>query len=132
MEKINRAPQVLKLAFLHGLYFFITGIWPILHMPSFIAITGPKTDLWLVRTVGMLVLAIGIGLMMSALRKFITLPVIVIGTGAAFGFTLIDIIYVVQNVISPIYLLDACIEIIFLVLWSGLFYQAGNNKSTGT
>ncbi len=125
MSKINRAPQVLKLAFLHGLYFFITGIWPILHMPSFIAVTGPKTDLWLVRTVGILILLIGIGLMISAIRKFITLPVIIIGAGAALGLTLIDIIYVMKHVISPIYLLDACIEIIILVLWAGLFYRTG-------
>lgn len=126
MTKINRGPQVLKLAFLHGLYFFIAGIWPILHMPSFIAVTGPKTDLWLVRTVGMLALVIGAGLMMSAIRKFVTLPIIFIGTGAALGFILIDVIYVIQNVISPIYLLDACIEIIFLVLWAGLLYRSGN------
>lgn len=126
MKKINTAPKVLKLAFFHGLYFFVAGIWPILHMPSFTAVTGPKTDLWLVRTVGMLVLVIGAGLMLSAFRKFVTLPVILIGTGAAFGFILIDIIYVVQNVISPVYLLDAGIEIILLMLWMILLNRAGN------
>lgn len=125
MKKINTAPNILKLAFFHGLYFFLAGIWPILHISSFTAVTGPKTDLWLVRTVGMLVLVIGAGLMLSAFRKFLTLPIVLIGTGTAFGFILIDITYVMQNIISPVYLLDAGIEIILLILWAVLLARGG-------
>ena len=41
------------LAFQSG-YYGVTGIWPILHLPSFEAITGPKIDDWLVHMVGLL------------------------------------------------------------------------------
>ena len=35
-----------------------TGIWPLLDIESFQDVTGSKTDLWLVRTVGVLVAVI--------------------------------------------------------------------------
>jgi hypothetical protein len=33
------------LALLQGLYFVITGVWPILSIRTFMMITGPKTDI---------------------------------------------------------------------------------------
>lgn len=45
------------LAFLQGTYYLLTGVWPFASMGTFLAVTGPKTDLWLVRTVGALVAA---------------------------------------------------------------------------
>ena len=44
-----------RLLLAEGVYFFLTGLWPVVHLPSFIAVTGPKRDLWLVRTVGLLI-----------------------------------------------------------------------------
>jgi hypothetical protein len=41
-------------ALIQGIYFFVFGIWPILSMSTFLKITGPKTDLWLVKTVGLI------------------------------------------------------------------------------
>jgi hypothetical protein len=29
----------------HGGFYLLTGVWPLVHMPSFLAVTGPKTDL---------------------------------------------------------------------------------------
>ena len=54
------------LAGIQGLYYLITGIWPLVHMESFLAVTGPKTDLWLVQTVGALIAVIGAMLLASA------------------------------------------------------------------
>ena len=34
------------LAYAQSAYFAATGVWPIVHMPSFLRVTGPKTDLW--------------------------------------------------------------------------------------
>lgn len=45
-----------------GSYYFITAVWPLAHMRSFLAVTGPKTDLWLMGT------AFPEGLMMMACR----------------------------------------------------------------
>jgi hypothetical protein len=40
-------------------YYCLTGIWPLLHLASFEAVTGPKTDDWLVKMVGLLAAVIG-------------------------------------------------------------------------
>jgi hypothetical protein len=94
-----------------GIYFFLTGIWPILHIKSFMAVTGPKTDLWLLRTVGVLVTAIGIDLIVSED------PSMVLGIGSALGLAIIDIIYVAKKVISKIYLADAAAELVLCLWW---------------
>lgn len=39
-----------------GLYDLGTGLWPLLHRRSFLAVTGSKTDWGLVQTVGWLAL----------------------------------------------------------------------------
>lgn len=38
-----------------GIYYVASGLWPLLHMRSFEAVTGPKRDKWLVNTVGALI-----------------------------------------------------------------------------
>lgn len=116
------------LGLIQGFYFFITGIWPVVHIESFIAVTGPKTDIWLVRTVGMLVFFIGAGLLTAGIKKQISSPLIIIAMGAALGFILVDIIYVSQNVISPIYLLDALFELILLICWTMVLYASRKHK----
>lgn len=48
-----------KVALVQVVYFLITGIWPLLSMKTFLLFTGPKTDLWLVKTVGLILAVIG-------------------------------------------------------------------------
>ena len=45
-----------------GLFYFLTGVWALVSIDTFQKVTGPKTDLWLVKTVGVLFRVIGIGL----------------------------------------------------------------------
>ena len=101
-----------------GSYFLLTGVWPLLHMRSFLAVTGPKTDLWLVETVGVLVAAIGAGLLLSAARGSQVFELALIAVLAALGLAAIDIIYVTRGVIAKIYLADAALEAIFIVAWA--------------
>ena len=105
------------LAGIQGSYFLLTGVWPLLHMSSFLAVTGPKTDLWLVETVGILVAAIGAGLLLSAIRATQGLEISIIAVLASLGLMAIDVIYTSRGVISNIYLADAVPEILFVVAW---------------
>jgi hypothetical protein len=107
------------LAGIQGSYFLLTGVWPLLHMSSFLAVTGPKTDLWLVETVGILVAAIGAGLLLSAIRATQGLEIPFIAVLASLGLMAIDVIYTSRGVISKIYLADAVPEILFVVAWIG-------------
>ncbi len=35
-----------------GLYYTVSGLWPLISLRTFTLVTGPKVDLWLVKTVG--------------------------------------------------------------------------------
>ena len=51
----RRTNLLRRVAAVQGAYFVLTGIWPLFGINSFQAVTGAKTDLWLVYTVGCLV-----------------------------------------------------------------------------
>ncbi len=117
------------LAGIQGGYFLLTGIWPLAHMRSFIAITGPKTDLWLVETVGVLVAAIGLGLLLSAIRDERSLELPVVAVVAAFGLAAVDVIYSTRGIIARIYLADAAVEALFVAGWA--IYAFGPSAPSG-
>jgi hypothetical protein len=106
-------------AFAQGLYFFLTGVWPIIDIASFQKVTGPKTDLWLVKTVGVIVAVIGAVLILAGATGEITYSIRLLALGSAAGLATIDVIYVTKRVISPIYLLDALLELAIIILWVG-------------
>lgn len=104
-----------------GLYYLVAGTWPLLHMRSFVAITGPKTDLWLVRTVAALIVVIGGVLSLAALRRREVPEISLLAVGSALALTAIDLFYSLRGRISRIYLLDAAGEMILaLALAAGL------------
>src|SRR2546423_1909148 len=98
------------LAIVHAVYYLLTGMWPLVHIRSFLDVTGPKTDLWLVRTVGLLVTAIGLAIGVAAWRGSFGAETIVLAIAAAVGLSIVDAVYVARRIISPIYLIDAAAE----------------------
>jgi hypothetical protein len=106
-------------ALVQGIYFFVTGIWPLLSMKTFLRVTGPKTDLWLVKTVGIILAVIGAVLILAQINSQVNTPIIVLAIGSAIGLAIVEFIYVAKRVISPIYLGDAAAELA-LVAWWGL------------
>lgn len=98
-----------------GVYYMTTGIWALVGIDSFQRITGPKTDLWLVKTVGALVLAIGAVLTLASFRRRVPAEVGLLAAGSATGLAAIDGVYVSRGRISPIYLLDGVVEAIGIV-----------------
>jgi hypothetical protein len=105
------------IALVQGIYFFVFGIWPIISMSTFLKVTGPKTDLWLVKTVGLLLAVIGAVLIVAQINAEINTAVIVLGIGSALSLAIVEFVYVAKRVISPIYLGDAVIELILIAWW---------------
>jgi hypothetical protein len=105
-------------ALVQGIYFFITGVWPLLSMKTFLAVTGPKTDLWLVKTVGLILATIGVVLIYAQMTASINSPVVVLAIGSAAMLALVEVIYVSRRVISPVYLGDAFAELILIGWWT--------------
>ncbi|TLD39822.1 MAG: hypothetical protein JETT_3916 [Candidatus Jettenia ecosi] len=108
---------MMYLSLVQGVYYLITGIWPLISMRAFQMVTGPKTDHWLVNTVGVLILVIGIVLICTGVRQNITYEILMLALGSAVGLTAIDSIYVIKKRIAPIYLLDALVQIPITGSW---------------
>jgi hypothetical protein len=100
-----------------GVYYLITGIWPILHIQSFLTVTGPKTDLWLVKTVGLLVAVIGSVLLIASIRDEWRMENVVLAVGSASVLAAVDIVYAARKRISTIYLLEAGVELLLIGAW---------------
>ena len=117
-EKTNPSRNPLhNPALLQGIFYLAAGTWPLVDMGSFLDVTGPKTDLWLVSTVGLLLAVVGIVLFCAGIRKKRNLEVFLLGLGSAASLASIEISHVYLKVISPIYLLDAFIEVVLVVCW---------------
>ena len=104
-------------ALIQGIYFFVSGIWPLISMSTFLKVTGPKTDLWLVKTVGLILAVIGAALIVAQVNAEINTSIVVLAIGSALSLAMIEFVYVAKRVISPIYLGDAVIELILIGWW---------------
>lgn len=105
-------------ALVQGLYFLITGVWPLLSINTFQKVTGPKNDLWLVQTVGVVVAATGAALVLAGATGDVSPPVVLLAIGSAAGLGGIDIVYTAKRVIAPIYLADAFVEACLILWWA--------------
>lgn len=98
-----------------GVYYLITGIWPLVSMTTFEAVTGPKTDDWLVQTVGVLAAVIGAALLVGSWRRAPGRETITLSVLSILGFAAVDVVFVLRDVIGPIYLVDTAIQAVFLI-----------------
>ena len=113
--------EAVRLARLQAVFYIMTGVWPIVSMRSFEAITGPKVDRWLVKTVGALVAVIGSALALASRHRQLAPEVVFIAAGSAAALATIDTVYVAKRRISPVYLLDAVAEIALVAGWARLW-----------
>jgi len=93
-----------------GVYYVATGLWPLVSIRSFERVTGPKTDTWLVHTVGALAAAIGTALLVAARKEESDEATLTLAVASAFAFAGIDTIYTARLRISPIYLADGLVQ----------------------
>lgn len=107
-----------------GIYYVGTGIWSLVDLASFQAVTGPKTDLWLVRTVGVLVLASGAVMLLSASRLRVPIETALLAIGSALGLAAIDVVHATRDVISDVYLVDAAVEVALAILWGVALWRS--------
>jgi hypothetical protein len=104
-------------AFTQGGYYLVTGLWPVLHLRSFEAITGTKRDGWLAQTTGGLIAAIGLALITGARERPPSPGQRVLGVASALALGISDVVFAGTRRISRIYLLDALAETIVLAAW---------------
>jgi hypothetical protein len=99
---------------LQSVFWIITGLWPLLNLRSFEAVTGPKVDRWLVKTISWLILVVGIQILLSSDDKGIAFLAI----GGAVTLGAADVYYsLIRHRISKVYLCDAAVEGGFVIGW---------------
>lgn len=108
------APTIAKV---QGSFNVVNGLWPLVHMSSFEAVSGPKTDKWLVRTVSGFLITIGLEQLRAASRPGGGAVAKRLGIGTAATLTAIDLVYVARRRISKVYLVDAAIELAIIRAW---------------
>lgn len=108
----SRTPSLL-----HGLFLVAAGAWPVVHLESFEAVTGPKADDWLVKTIGGLLATIGAALVAGSLERPPPRSLRLLGAGTALTLGAADVVYVGKGRISPVYLADAAVQALFARSW---------------
>lgn len=106
------------LARTHGLFNVVSGLWPLVHMPSFERVSGPKTDRWLVRTVAALLVVNGATQVGAASSPAALTTARRLGVGTALALAAIDLTYAPRGRISRVYLLDAAVELGWVLAWA--------------
>lgn len=126
---------------IQGIYTMLTALWHIINIESFIWVSGYKIDIWLVKTVSVLLLAISVSMLVAIFSKASNYPVYILSLLTAAGLAYVDFYYALGERISKVYLSDAVIEVLFVFAWMIILIKGraqfinnkiGGNKSTTT
>ena len=91
----------------------------------FVQVSGPKIDLWLVKTVGVLIGTIGGALLIHYFKKkaFLTLKIMFLSVTSAVSLGFIDVYYTAKYRIWDVYLFDAVAQAVILLMWAVHFVR---------
>lgn len=118
------------LYWIQGLYYACSALWPLLHYRSFEAVTGKKTDVWLVKTVATFILVIAT--VITAGASWWRGAGAVLACLSCVAFIVIDTWYGLRRVISRVYLLDAALEAVLLVAWARALIHSLRTSRAGS
>lgn len=127
VEKQNKLLKVLLLA--QGVYSLLTASWGLIDIESFMAITGPKADVWLVKTVSVLIIPISLCLLSYLITRSGFTQVAIVGITSAIGLGTIDFYYSLRDVISKVYLGDGFMQVLFLLMWAVVIILSKGKKA---
>ena len=113
---------------IQGIYWLVTGLWGVVDIGSFMMVTGPKTDIWLVKTVSVLIVAIAIVLLSGVKGKGEKMPVVLLAILSCAGLAGIDFYYSLNDVISDVYLADGAVQVAFLIAYALVLIKSGKEE----
>jgi hypothetical protein len=102
-------------ALVQGIYYGVTGLWPLVLVHLFRSTSGEA--MWLSQVGGVLMLVIGAALCLAAYRHDRTAVVWTVGLGSAAGLLLLELVFVIRSEISAVYLIDAFLQAGVVCLW---------------
>src|SRR5687767_5182903 len=81
-------------------------------------VTGYKEDVWLVKTVAAVLIAVAACFLDAARSAHFNRPVAVLAIISAIALAIIDFYYSLTDVINDVYQLDGLLQIVFLIAWT--------------
>jgi len=110
--------RVRSLAKVQGAYDTLGGLWPLVSMPLFEALTGPKPEEWLVRAVAGVLLFLGSLLLHDAFRrKRIDRGLRIMAAGISAVLGLVAVVSSLGGWVSWVYFIDGTIHLSFTLAW---------------
>ncbi len=98
-------------------YYVVAGAWPLVHQRSFDAITGPKPEDGLVKTVGALVTVIGGAIGLASRSRRVTPELRFLAAGAALSMAAVEAFYLSKRRLRSVYLLDVLPQVAIAGAW---------------
>jgi len=100
-------------------YWSFGGLWPLVSMRSFERVTGDKRDEWLVRAVALLMLSVVATLETLREERRDDRAMRVLGATSAAALGGVAAIGALVGRISPVYILDAVVDLALAAAWLG-------------
>jgi hypothetical protein len=122
----NSPSALLKI---QGFYLLITSLWSLLDIHSFMKITGPKTDLWLVKSFSLILICIALSCLYSGFTRQFSPAVYLMASSIALVLFAIDVYYPLKGVIRKVYMADGYVHLIFLILWTVSFFRMRSSET---
>ena len=108
-----------------GLYTLLTALWALVDIRTFMLVTGPKTDIWLVKTVAGILVSVALCFLSGPFVRQDFFTVILVGITSSAALASIDFYYTANGTIKKIYRADGNLQVIFLLSW---LYLTMNRK----
>jgi hypothetical protein len=113
----GETPLIKRVTKAQALYYVPFSIWGLVNIRSFMWVTGKKHDVWLVKTVCLLLITVGAVIGRAGRKDRITPEIAALGIGSAASLATIDGYYVAKGRIRWVYLLDAVGNIGLIAGW---------------
>ena len=104
-------------------YYLLTAVWPLVDIESFMWVTGYKKDIWLVKTVSVLLLPVSLVFFAALFRQMPLLVMALLAGGCAVGLAAIDFYYTGNGTISNVYRVDGYLQAVFFLGWMYLLLR---------
>ena len=124
--------RISTLLLIQGLYTSVTAVWPIVHIRSFMEVTGYKEDIWLVKTVSAVLLSVAACFLFASHSTTLNTPVYILAITSAIALAVIDFYYSMHDVISNIYQLDGMLQVMFFICWAIILVRMYDGRKTGS
>ena len=103
--------------FTQGVFYVLTGLWPIVHRKSFEKVMGRKSEGSLAQTMGGMIAAVGAALIVGSLDDRPSRSLKWLGMGSAIALGLADLVFATRGKTSRVYFADAAAEGAALAGW---------------